>query len=352
MVCLAKLGAALGLCSFVAAFEWHHKRSEITECLDDAEVPYDKKNTTAWKADVAPFNLRLPYEPVAIAVPQTVDHIQDAVKCGVQSGVRVSPKCGGHSYASLGFGGEDGQLVIELDRMSKVTVRDDNTATVQGGARLGHVAVELYDQGKRAIPHGTCPGVGISGHGLHGGYGMIAHTRGLTLDWMIGATVILADGSKVHCSATENKDLFWALRGAGSSFGIVAEFEFNTFQPPANVTYYQINVRWNETQTVKGLKAVQEYAEEDMPAELNMRVALAAGSVSFEGVYYGNKTQLQAAVAPLLKQTNGTLASSTTTTWIKGLEHYAYGLALNQTNPYNQVWQPGEPSSPRPREST
>lgn len=129
----------------------------LESCLDDASVPYNSPGSDDWDADVAPFNTRLPYTPAAIAVPLTTAHIEDAVKCAVESGVKVSPKSGGHSYASLGLGGEDGHLVVELDRMYEVTL-EDGTAYVQGGARLGHVAVELYDQGGRAISHGTCPG--------------------------------------------------------------------------------------------------------------------------------------------------------------------------------------------------
>ena len=131
--------------------------SKLESCLDAAEVPYDAPGSDSWDLDVDPFNTRLPYVPVAIAVPRTVEHIEDAVKCAVECGVKVNPKSGGHSYASLGLGGEDGHLVVELDRMFGVRL-EDGTAYVEGGARLGHVAVELWEQGERAISHGTCPG--------------------------------------------------------------------------------------------------------------------------------------------------------------------------------------------------
>ncbi len=111
---------------------------------------------------VAPFNMRLQYTPAAIAVPTTIAHVQDAVKCAAKVGVKVNPKEGGHSYASFGLGGESGHLVVELDRMSKITL-DSTTqiASVEAGSRLGHVFTNLYRLGKRAISHGTCPGVRI-----------------------------------------------------------------------------------------------------------------------------------------------------------------------------------------------
>lgn len=134
------------------------KRDAITSCLTAAKVPIDAKGSQAWTQDGTAYNLRLQYTPVAIAVPTSVAQISAAVACGEKHGIAVSAKSGGHSYTSLGFGGEDGHLVIELDRMYNVKLAADGTAKIQPGARLGHVATELYNQGKRAISHGTCPG--------------------------------------------------------------------------------------------------------------------------------------------------------------------------------------------------
>lgn len=134
-------------------------RATIEKCLTDAKVPIDLKGSEPWNEDVAPFNIRLPYLPTAISVPLTTKHIQDSVKCGKKLGIKVSAKSGGHSYASFGFGGENGHLVVELSDMYNVTYdARKNLATVQPGARLGHVATVLYEQYGRAIAHGTCPG--------------------------------------------------------------------------------------------------------------------------------------------------------------------------------------------------
>jgi FAD/FMN-containing dehydrogenase len=135
------------------------KRAALDDCLTAAAIPADTLGSADWKADVAPYNTRLTYTPIAIAVPTNIEHIQAAISCAVKIGVKVNAKSGGHSYASLGLGGEDGHLVVEMDRMFNVTLDNTtNIATVQAGARLGHVATELYNQGQRAISHGTCPG--------------------------------------------------------------------------------------------------------------------------------------------------------------------------------------------------
>jgi FAD/FMN-containing dehydrogenase len=310
----------------------------VEDCLKTAGVPLDAHGTAGWSQDVAPFNLRLNYTPVAIAVPTTIKHIQDAVSCAAKLGVKANPKCGGHSYASFGLGGEDGHLIIEMDRMDSV-VLDNSTgiATIQGGARLGHVAAELYAQGKRDFSHGTCPGVGVSGHALHGGFGVSSHTQGLALDFIVGAKVVLSNSTVVNCSETENPDLFWALRGAGASYGVVTEFKFRTFVVPEVVTFYSAAINWKQEKAVDGLKAFQEFAESDMPDELNLRMFITKDFANFEGLYWGNKTSLQAAIAPLLNKTGAKLVLAQQGTWLEQAEHFGNGMDLNQTYPYNMA---------------
>jgi FAD/FMN-containing dehydrogenase len=134
------------------------KREAVNSCLTQAKVPIDTIGSQTWAEDGTAYNLRLPFEPAAIAVPTTIAQVSAAVACGSKHGVAVNAKSGGHSYTSLGFGGEDGHLMIELDRLYSVKLAKDGTAKIQPGARLGHVATELWNQGKRALSHGTCPG--------------------------------------------------------------------------------------------------------------------------------------------------------------------------------------------------
>ncbi|KAK3906372.1 putative FAD-linked oxidoreductase YvdP [Staphylotrichum tortipilum] len=303
----------------------------LTDCLTKAGVPVDASGSADYMLDATPFNLRLNYTPVAVAAVTTVKHIQDAVTCAKQLGVKANAKCGGHSYASFGLGGEDGHLIIEMTRMNKV-VLDNATgiATAEGGTRLGHLAYELYNQGKRAISHGTCPGVGVGGHVLHGGYGVSSHTHGLALDWLVGATVVLANSTIVNCSGTENADLFWALRGAGGSMGIVTEFRFKTFEVPEKLTYFVATVQWpTEARALMGMGAVQEFAK-TMPAELNMRLFIARRFINLEGLFYGDKEGLQAVLQPLMKQTNATLALAQTGGWLDQVKHFGGSSNIDQ----------------------
>lgn len=313
------------------------KRAAVNDCLKTAGVPQDISGAANFTRDALPFNARLPYTPAAIAVPTTIAQIQGAVRCAAKSGLKATAKSGGHSYASFGLGGENGHLMIELDYMYNVTLnKQTNVATIQPGARLGHVATQLYAQGKRAISHGTCPGVGIGGHSLGGGYGMVSHAHGLATDWITSMQVVLANGSLVQASATKNSDLFWALRGAGNNMGIVASFQVDTFAAPGEVTYFSMPFKWNETTALKNLKAVDDYTRNTMPAELTMRAYLSSFSNYWEGLYLGGKDDLKAALKPLLDDTGLVLQTAVNTTWMNAFSHYA-NAATDPTLPYSAV---------------
>ncbi|KAF4437868.1 hypothetical protein F53441_12926, partial [Fusarium austroafricanum] len=304
----------------------------LNNCLAEKAVPYVPRNSTQWTQEVRPYNLRLAYTPAAIAIPTTVKHVQDAVKCGYQYGVRVSAKGGGHSYGSFGYAGH---LVLVMDAMDKVTLNKDMSCNVQAGARLGHVASELYKFAQRAIPHGSCPGVGIAGHALHGGYGFASRTYGLTLDKFIGATVILANGTWRYAADWEDRDLMWALRGAGSSYGIVVELDFQTIKAPDIVTPFSIELDWNKNDAIKGLMALQEFGVR-APKELNMQIYMAPSGQTIQGVYYGTRAGLNTVLQPLLGDLGVQISTSSTGGWIQGLEAYTNGQALDQRRPYNQ----------------
>ncbi|CAN8098168.1 unnamed protein product [Discula destructiva] len=311
------------------------KKNIAIQSLQRLQVPFIDVTSPTWSSETTTYNLRISAVPALIVFAKCPQHVQDAVACGVKAGLKVSARCGNHSYASLGLGGEDDHLIVDLTALNSVKV-DTSTqiATVEAGARLGHVASELHMQGRRAIAHGSCPGVGIAGHLLHGGYGWASHNKGLALDWMIGADIVLANGSEVHCSAAENSDLFWALRGAGSNFGIVTSIRLKTFEAPSISTPFKVSLAWRtEEEKTKGVKALVEFAR-TTPAELNMRLGgFVSGDHSFDGVYYGTTDDLSIILTPLLEKTGGTLDAKQGT-WLQGLEYYAERNSLVLPNPY------------------
>ncbi|TVY89190.1 Berberine bridge enzyme-like [Lachnellula willkommii] len=212
---------------------------DVLTCLAAGSVPYATPDSPNWTALSTPFNLRLQYDPAVITIPETQDQVSISITCAAAAGLKVQPKGGGHSYASHSTGGQHGSLVVEMEKFSEITV-DQTTFIAKTGAgqRLGNVAEALYKQGKRALPHGTCSGVGVAGHALHGGYGYASRKWGLALDHIVALDVVLANGSQVHASNTAFPDVFWAMRGAGESFGVATYLYFQTVLAPDRVVYF------------------------------------------------------------------------------------------------------------------
>lgn len=166
---------------------------------------------------------------------------------------------------------------------------------------------------------------------------MSSHKYGLATDWIVGMTVVLANGTIARCSATDYPGLFWALRGSGSNYGIVASYEFATFAAPSEVTYFSMPAKWNTTTAPGYMTAVENYTKAVMPADLTMRMYGSSFQHYFEGMYFGNVTQLRAALKPLQDKIPGlTIQSAVNTTWLKAFEHYAYA-DTDPTTPYSAV---------------
>ncbi|ORY59272.1 uncharacterized protein BCR38DRAFT_412970 [Pseudomassariella vexata] len=185
------------------------------------------------------YNLDIPVTPVAVTRPETTDDVSGFVKCAVSNNVKVQAKSGGHSYANFGVGGTDGELVIDLQNFQQFSM-DTTTwqATIGGGMRLSDVTDKLHNNGKRAMAHGTCPGVGIGGHATIGGLGPSSRMWGSCLDHVLEVEVVTADGTIQRASEIENSDLFFALKGAGAGFGVITEFVMKTHPEPGDVVQY------------------------------------------------------------------------------------------------------------------
>jgi FAD/FMN-containing dehydrogenase len=162
--------------------------------------------------------------PAIIAQCSGAADVVDAVNFAREHGLLVSIKSGGHNVA--GNAVNDGGLVIDLSGMRGVHVDSAaQTVRVQGGATLGDVDRETQLFGL-AVPAGVVSTTGVAGLTLHGGTGHLRRKHGLSIDNLLSVDIVTADGVLRRASASENEDLFWAVRGAGSNFGVVTSFEF------------------------------------------------------------------------------------------------------------------------------
>ena len=162
--------------------------------------------------------------PGAIARVKTTADVQRVVNVARDTGVEFAIRSGGHSNA--GHSTSEGGLVLDLRDMRAISV-DPTSRTLT--AETGATAIEVT---KAALEHGLVVGfgdagtVGISGITLGGGVGYLVRKWGLTIDSLLAAEIVTADGRLLTASATENPDLFWALRGGGGNFGVVTRLTY------------------------------------------------------------------------------------------------------------------------------
>ena len=146
------------------------------------------------------------------------------VRYAAESGLDLSIRGGGHSVP--GFGTNDGGVVIDLGRMKGIRVDPETrTARAQGGTTWGDLDHATHAFGL-AAPGGIISTTGVAGLTLGGGIGYLSRGHGLSIDNLISADVVTADGRLLHANEKENSDLFWAIRGGGGNFGVLTNLEF------------------------------------------------------------------------------------------------------------------------------
>lgn len=194
------------------------------------EVPESLAEAAVEPGDSAFGRVRSTYlrggDPGLVLRPGTVDEVVDAVVFArAHRHLPLGIRSGGHGIS--GRSTNDGGLVVDVGRLDDITVLDEAERLVRigPGARWRDVATALAPHGW-ALSSGDYGGVGVGGLATAGGIGFLGRQHGLTIDHLRAVEMVLADGSLVRSSETENPELFWAVRGAGANFGIAVAFEF------------------------------------------------------------------------------------------------------------------------------
>lgn len=179
------------------------------------------------------YNAMIDRRPALIARCADVADVIESVNFGREQQLLIAVRSGGHS--GPGFGVCDDGLVIDLAGMHGVRVDPERrTAWVEAGCQIGDVDHATHAFGL-ATPSGTVAMTGIGGITLGGSVGHLTRAYGLSIDNLLAADVVLADGSFVTASEQQNADLFWALRGGGGNFGVVTSFLFRLH--PVSIVY-------------------------------------------------------------------------------------------------------------------
>ncbi|MFC4436455.1 MULTISPECIES: FAD-binding oxidoreductase [Natrialbaceae] len=173
------------------------------------------------------YNAMIDKHPRLIARCANVADVLAAVTFGREHDLETAIRSGGHNGAGLGT--VDDGLVIDLSNMTGIRVDPEaKTVHVEPGCTWGDVDHATHAFGLATVS-GVISTTGVGGLTLGGGHGYLSRKYGLTIDNLVSADVVLADGRLVHATEDEHPDLFWALRGGGGNFGVVTSFEFQLY---------------------------------------------------------------------------------------------------------------------------
>jgi FAD/FMN-containing dehydrogenase len=264
-----------------------------------------------YNAARALYNGMIDRRPRLIARCANVADVIASVNFGREQGLLVAIRGGGHS--GPGLGSCDDGLMIDLSLLKGVRV-DPAQATVRvdAGCTSGDVDHATAAFGL-AVPFGIVSTTGVAGLTLGGGSGYLTRKYGLTIDNLIEADVVLADGSFVTASPAAHADLFWALQGGGGNFGVVTSFLFRAH--PVSMVYAG-PIFWEATHAQTVMRAYRDFLP-DAPEELGVFVGLKTvpptdpfpkdfwgrRACAVIGSYNGPAADGERAMAPLLSRT-------------------------------------------------
>jgi hypothetical protein len=225
--------------------------------LPASEVLFLRPPDAQYASYLPSANLRTQLAPALRAVCKT-EHAVAVMTDWVRSNkLSFAVRCGGHSYE--GFS-QSKDVVIDLRGLQDIGVdAGAGLVTVGAGVSLYDVYQKLANRGY-AFPAGSCPTVGIAGHVLGGGYGLLARSHGLTCDSLEQVTMIDFEGRTLQVTATSEPDLFWACRGGGGgSFGIATQFVLRIF-PLADALVFGISWKLRQSHAARIFAAWQTWA--------------------------------------------------------------------------------------------
>jgi FAD/FMN-containing dehydrogenase len=237
-------------------------RSELDgELITPQDGAYDEARRVFFKG--------IDRRPLAVARVAGAQDVARVVTAARETGLELAVRSGGHSRP--GYGTSDGGLVIDLSGMNSVEIDDDGkTAWVGTGAKAGEYTVATGERG-RVTGFGDSGSVGVGGITLAGGIGFLARKNGLTIDDLLTAEVVTADGEVVEASEDSEPDLFWAIRGGESNFGVATRLQLRLHEISEIVGGMMILPATAET--ITGFLEAADAAPEELSTIANIMIA-------------------------------------------------------------------------------
>jgi FAD/FMN-containing dehydrogenase len=280
----------------------------ITKFAGSLRGPLIRRDSSEYDEARALYNAMIDKRPLLIARCADVADVIAAVNFGRDQKLRVAIRGGGHN--GPGFGSVDDGLVIDLSTMKGVRVDPaGRTVRVGPGCTSGDVDHATYPFGL-AVPFGIISTTGVAGLTLGGGSGHLTRKFGLTIDNLLEADVVLADGSFVTASKAANPDLLWALKGGGGNFGVVTSFLFQAH--PVGMVFAG-PIAWEQSHAREIMRAYRDFlptAPEDLGIFVGLKMVPANSPFPKEfwgaricllvACYNGSEADGKKALAPLL----------------------------------------------------
>jgi FAD/FMN-containing dehydrogenase len=227
------------------------------------------ENKISAKYDIS-YNKRTQIAPRLRVVAASATAVSSTILWAANNGLSFALRSGGHSYEGLS---QSPDLVIDVRGMTGIELSaDKHSVSIGSGSSLGSVYKALTPS-HRAIPAGSCFPVGVAGHSLGGGFGLLGRPFGLACDSILSMEMVDASGQIRTVSERENPDLFWAMRGGGNgNFGVVTNFNFRTSPVNSVATF---GLTWSKpiTQAAKIVQAWQQWLD-NLPSSITCTLHL------------------------------------------------------------------------------
>ena len=283
------------------------------------------------------YNKRMLKRPLLRGVCSSLEAVQAMVSWVRQHSLPFAVRSGGHSFE--GFSNST-SVVIDVRGLNSVTF---NAATrevkVGAGAALRDIYTALSTRGA-AFVGGTCPFVGIGGHALGGGYGLLSRAFGFACDNLKSLTLVDAQSQVLDVSATSNPDLLWAAKGGGGgAFGVATEFVFQTHQI-TQVLNFRVVWRLSKSGALRVIKAWQQWApnaSKDITSLLNVgKLSNGKFNIRCVGQSIGAESDVQTALDSLVAVEPELSMSTTTRTFFEAVKAFAGDWNNPETNFYKE----------------
>ncbi|XP_010685242.2 berberine bridge enzyme-like 4 [Beta vulgaris subsp. vulgaris] len=246
------------------------------------------------------FNTSSTPKPLVIITALDVSHVQATVICAKANNLEIRIRSGGHDYEGMSYVSNVPFVILDMFNLRSIDIDiPSETAWTQAGATLGELYYKIAQHSKtHAFPAGVCFTLGTGGHFSGGGYGNMLRQYGLSIDNIIDALIVDANG-RILNRKTMGEDLFWAIRGGGgASFGVIVSWKIKLVRVPETVTVFRVpkTLEQGATDALLQWQQVASTIDRKLFIRVQQEVIQQGGNrtvqVSFIGLYLGRANPL------------------------------------------------------------